>query len=108
MKRLEYSSTLLVRRSMASSPIGLSVSGGPKRELTSCTNSSLWAVVGKLPPTPLAAAVAKFVVARRSGRSAPQPDGEPPRLVQVDGWLGLARRSPTPRPGLAGAAGAPS
>lgn len=38
MKRLEYSSTLPMRYSMASCPMGLSVSGGPKRVFTSCTN----------------------------------------------------------------------
>jgi hypothetical protein len=34
-KRLQKSSTVPLRRRYASSPIGLSISGGPKRELTS-------------------------------------------------------------------------
>jgi hypothetical protein len=38
MKRFEYSSKLPVRRNMASSLIGQSVSDSPKRALMSCTN----------------------------------------------------------------------
>jgi hypothetical protein len=46
MKCLENSSTVPVRYSMANSPMGLSVSGGPNRAFTSCTN---WVHVGHPP-----------------------------------------------------------